>query len=94
MSAKDQTGKVLAQLRSRWPEVRIAAIDALERAGVEGAALRDAAMREKNDVVLAAICEALMDCGDKDSIPVLKKLARTHASALVRRRLDRLRGHI
>lgn len=76
---------ILLLLRSRWPDVRIAAIEALGRAQMHGAELRQAATRETNEVALATLCDALMDLGDERSIPLLKRLARGHRSALVRR---------
>ncbi len=84
-AARRDASEVEALLHGPWPEVRVAATEALVRGRIGRDALRTAARREKNDVVLAAICEALLLLDDKTSVPVLSKLARRHPSPLVRR---------
>jgi HEAT repeat protein len=85
-AVRRRADEVLALLGSRSPLVRIDAVEALERADIGAAALRATAMREKNDLVLAIICEALFMIDDSRCVPILRKLARSHWSALVRRK--------
>src|SRR6266540_1343108 len=85
-SVRDAADEVLVFLLSRWPEVRVAAVEALARGGVGAAALRSAAKHERNEVVLAVLCESLLMLDDKRSVPILKRRARDHPSALVRRK--------
>src|SRR5690349_10974690 len=80
-SAEDQ---FVAWLDSRSIIRRMEAVEGLERAGAGTVALRRALAREKHDVVLAMICEALMLADDKVSVRTLMRLARSHWSGLVR----------
>jgi HEAT repeat protein len=76
--------EVTSQVQSHWPEVRLVAIEALIRSGAGVSVLRAALQDERNDVVLASICEGLLLLEDKQSAPKLKELARRHSSPLVR----------
>ena len=77
--------RVRALIGSHWPEVRIAAAEALARAGAEPDVLRRALSKERNDVVTATLCEALMLMDDQRSVTSLKNVARNHPSPLARR---------
>lgn len=60
------------------------AAKALGRAGVGARAIRDRIGVEKNELVLTDLTEALLSAGDLASVDLLKVLASTHGSALVR----------
>jgi HEAT repeat protein len=76
--------EVTSLVQSHWPEVRLVAVEALIRGATGVSDLRSALKDERNDVVLAAICEGLLLLGDKQSVPQLKELAQRHSSPLVR----------
>ena len=84
-SVKRHANDVLSLLGSRWPEVRLVAVEALMRAEIGLEPLRKALSLEPNDIVLASMCEALLVFDDRKSVPALRKLARRHTSWLVRR---------
>lgn len=84
-TVRRQQNAVFESLHSRWPEVRVAAVEAVTRGEIGASVLRRAAAMERNDVVLATICEALMIQDDRSSVPFLKKVTVTHRSSLVRR---------
>jgi HEAT repeat protein len=71
-------------LRHRSPAVRSVAVEALIRGRAGAGATRSALQKEKNELVLAALCEAALLAADQASVPLLKRHAR-HRSWLVRK---------
>lgn len=81
---REHVSTIAQLLRHRSVVIRYAAASALGRACVGNDELRAALDREKNDTVIAEICEALAACRDRHSVQVLKDLASNHSSSLVR----------
>lgn len=67
------------------PRVRLSAAGALARGGSPEAPLLRAVHKERNELVLASLCEALGDVGGDASLPTLRSIAEEHRSQLVRR---------
>ena len=79
-----QSEEVKPLLAHRNQLVRWAAAEALGRAGLGAAELRERLGAERNEVVLAEITESLASLKDEASLPRLRSLAEEHPSALVR----------
>lgn len=79
-----QAEEVKALLAHRNQLVRWAAAAALGRAGLGAPELRERLGRERTEIVLAEIAEALASLKDESSLPGLRSLAEEHSSTLVR----------
>jgi HEAT repeat protein len=64
--------------------LRFAAASALGQAGVGIPKLRARLLRERNEAVLAEICDGLAGSKDVPSLPALRRIATQHSSALAR----------
>ena len=72
-------------LEHRSPVVRSASALALARGTTRGErALITALPRERSELVLADICDAIAELGSSRALPQLRRLARTHRSQLAR----------
>ena len=81
---RKQAEEVKPLLSHRNQLVRWAAAEALGRAGLGAAELRERLGAERNELVLAEIAESLVRLKDEASLPRLRSLAEEHSSTLVR----------
>ena len=84
MAIRTEQPLVERYLGHRSPLVRSEAAQALSRARVGSDAIHDALQKEHDFLVLASLCEAALQTGDRESVFLLKKLCR-HPSWLVRK---------
>ena len=75
---------VLERLQSRSPASRWEAVVALASRSEGETVLRKLLRTERNEVVLAEICDAMVNRGVRGSIPQLRRLATSSSSSLVR----------
>lgn len=78
------SGRIVDSLKHRSYLVRMAAAEALGRAGIECDQLATAMAVERNDLVLASLCGAVADAGCTSALAQLEEIASRHPSSLAR----------
>ena len=76
--------EVMLALASKYRLVRWEAVVALGRAGIGERELRQRLSKEKSEIVLAEVCDVLVNLGSTASLRVLRELASGHRSRIVR----------
>lgn len=79
-----EAATIIGFLGHRHWFVRMAAASALSDCGLGAEVLRTALKKEKNELVLAELCDAVAKVEDDASVPLLRRLAEGHRSYTVR----------